>query len=262
MSTSPAVLKTASDLFPVPPRRIPIEIRNAPHVKPALSNYQDTYLGNSAWSALSQNTLAHLDRLRHLLTYPANTTIYTEGQLCHGIFVLCRGEAKLHMSNAEGRTLIVGVARPGDLLGLQECLTSQAYGVALETTMPCEMAFVLRDDFMNFLNTHSDARRLIDEQLISDCRAAHNFIRTIGLSQTITERLARVFLHWAQGSKYIDGCYRINIGFTHDEIGQLIGVRRETVSRTLSQMKRQGIAELSGATLMIHNKAVLERMAG
>lgn len=44
--------------------------------------------------------------------------------------------------------------------------------------------------------------------------------------------------------------------------GWLIGVRSEKVSRTLGELKRHGIAEFSGATLVIHNKATLERLAG
>ncbi len=182
---------------------------------------------------------------------------------CQGLFILWQGEAKLAMSNAEGRTLIVGVSGPGELLDLQECLTGAAYSVTLETTTPSEIAFVLRQDFLNFLCEHGDALQLTNQQLISNYRAAYGLICTIGLSRSIHERLARVFLQWAKGSKFIDGGYRINIGFTHDEIGQLISVRRETVSRTLSQLlKKQGIAEFSGATLVIPNKATLERLAG
>lgn len=262
MASSPSVMRTTPEIFPMMSRYSPMEIRHTSHGTLPVHNYPAAFPGHSGWSALSRITLEHLDRLKHLLSYPTGTTIFAEGQECQGIFILWQGEVKLAMSNAEGRTLIVGVSGPGELLGLQECLTGATYGVTLETTTPSEVAFVLRQDFLNFLSEHGDARQLTNQQLISDCRAAHDLIRTIGLSQSIHERLARVFLQWAKGSKFIDGSYRINIGFTHDEIGQLIGVRRETVSRTLSQLKKQGIAEFSGATLVIHNKATLERLAG
>ncbi len=262
MSSSPSVIRTTPEIFPMMPRYSSMGIRSTSHATSPVRNYPVAFPGHSGWSALSRGTFEHLDRLKRLLSYPAGTTIFAEGQTCQGIFILWQGEVKLAMSNAEGRTLIVGVSGPGELLGLQECLTGATYGVTLETTTPSEIAFVLRQDFLNFLSEHSDARQLTNQQLISDCRAAHDLIRTIGLSQSIHERLARIFLQWTKGSKVVNGTYRINIGLTHDEIGQLIGVRRETVSRTMSQLKKQGIAEFAGATLVIHNKATLERLAG
>lgn len=262
MSSAPIVIRNTPQVLPMMSKCSPMEIRNTSHGTLPVRGYPVAFSGHSGWSALSRNTLEHLGRLKHLLSYPTGTTIFAEGQPCQGIFILWEGEVKLAMSNAEGRTLIVSVSGPGEILGLQECLTGATYGAMLETTTRSELAFILRQDFMNFLNEHSDARQLTNQQLVNDCRAAHDLIRTIGLSQSIHERLARVFLQWAKGSKFIDGSYRINIGFTHDEIGQLIGVRRETVSRTMSQLKKQGIAELSGATLVIHNKATLERLAG
>lgn len=262
MSSSPSVIRTTPEIIPMMPRYSPTEIRNTSHGTSPVRNYPIAFSGHSGWSALSRSTLDHMDRLKHLLSYPAGTTIFAEGQTCQGIYILWQGEVKLAMSNAEGRTLILGVSSPGEILGLQECLNGETYSLTLETTAPSEVAFVLRQNFLNFLNEHGDARQLTNQQLISDCRAAHDLIRTIGLSQSIHERLARVFLQWAKGSRFIDGSYRINVGFTHDEIGQLIGVRRETVSRTLSHLKKLGIAEFSGATLVIHNKATLERLAG
>jgi CRP/FNR family transcriptional regulator, cyclic AMP receptor protein len=262
MSSSPSVVRSTPEVFHFTSRYSPVDFRNTSHGTSPVHNYPAAFPGNSGWAALSRSTLEHLNRLKQLLSYPKGTTVFAEGETCRGIFILWHGEVKLAMSNAEGRTLIVGMSGPGELLGLQECLTGSTYGVTLETTTPSEVAFILRQDFLNFLSEHSDARQLTNQQLISDCRAAHDLIRTIGLSQSIHERLARVFLQWAKESKFINGSYRINVGFTHDEIGQLIGVRRETVSRTLSQLKKEGIAEFSGATLLIHSKARLERLAG
>jgi CRP/FNR family transcriptional regulator, cyclic AMP receptor protein len=49
---------------------------------------------------------------------------------------------------------------------------------------------------------------------------------------------------------------------THEEMAQLIGTSRETVTRTLSQFKKQKFLDMSGSTLVIRNKSALERMVG
>ena len=52
------------------------------------------------------------------------------------------------------------------------------------------------------------------------------------------------------------------MALTHEEMAQLIGSSRETVTRTLGEFKKQRIAELTGSTLVVRNKAVLEKLAG
>ena len=57
-----------------------------------------------------------------------------------------------------------------------------------------------------------------------------------------------------------DGVVRMKMTLTHEELAQLIGSSRETVTRILSDFKRKGVVELSGATLTIRNQAALEAM--
>jgi CRP/FNR family transcriptional regulator len=59
----------------------------------------------------------------------------------------------------------------------------------------------------------------------------------------------------------VDGTIRLKLALTHEEVAQLIGTSRETVTRTLSQLKKKGVLEFAGSTLIIRNKAALERMA-
>jgi CRP/FNR family transcriptional regulator len=58
-----------------------------------------------------------------------------------------------------------------------------------------------------------------------------------------------------------NGTIRLKVAMTHEEIAQLIGTSRETVTRTLSGFKKQRLLEIHGSTLVIHNKAALERLA-
>jgi CRP/FNR family transcriptional regulator len=53
---------------------------------------------------------------------------------------------------------------------------------------------------------------------------------------------------------------RVKLALTHEEIAQLIGASRETVTRTLGEFKRQRTIELNGSTLVLRNKAALESL--
>jgi len=49
---------------------------------------------------------------------------------------------------------------------------------------------------------------------------------------------------------------------THEEIGQIIGMSRETVTRTLADFRKQRIAELHGSNLLIQNMSAIQELAG
>jgi len=78
----------------------------------------------------------------------------------------------------------------------------------------------------------------------------------------VTEKMARLLLEWSeQGENTKDGV-RIKIALTHEEIAQLVGTSRETVTRVLSDFRKQQIAQLRGSTLLIRNKPALEKLVG
>jgi CRP/FNR family cyclic AMP-dependent transcriptional regulator len=52
------------------------------------------------------------------------------------------------------------------------------------------------------------------------------------------------------------------MGLTHEEIAQIIGTSRETVTRLLAEFRKKKLATLKGSTLMVHNKIALERLVG
>jgi CRP/FNR family transcriptional regulator len=127
---------------------------------------------------------------------------------------------------------------------------------------PCQLNFVKREDFLRFLKEHGDACLHAARHLGHDCVHAYELIRSIGLSHSISERLARLLLESAADAQTSGSVLRVKLPLTHEEISQLIGSSRETVSRTLAEFKKNRVAELKGSTLMIRDKAALERLVG
>ena len=243
---------------PPNPRRIPVKFRQTSRKRQPAAG--PLLIGGRSYPALSPEAWIDLQRIRHLTAFPAGATVYVEGEACRGVHILCKGRAKLTIANSEGKTLIVGIAGPGEILALNACLTGGRHHMTLETTRPTEFAFVYANDFLKFLAEHKDASCLAGEQLIRDCRGAYQLVRSVGLAQNATERLARFLLQWAVESRTGDGAHRLRNRFTHDEIGQMIGATRETVTRTLGLLKRDRVIESSGSELLIRNVTALEHM--
>jgi len=96
--------------------------------------------------------------------------------------------------------------------------------------------------------------------LSSECGHAYQQFRSF-LTKSAPERIARLILDWSHDNSGMVTAHGIKISLTHDEIAQIVGVSRETVTRTLADFRKRQIAELHGSTLVIQNMPTLQRIA-
>jgi len=217
--------------------------------------------GNGPFCQLPAAVLKDFDAIKSTATYPKGALLFLERQNARGIFVLCEGEVKLLISSSEGKTLIMRVARAGEILGLMAALSGSPYEVTAETLHPCQVAFVRREDFLRFIAKHPEAFRSVVAQMSSQYQGACEQLRTVGLSTSAQEKVARLLLTWSAGIQQTKGGTRIKLPLTHEEIAEFIGTTRETVTRTLNDFKVRRLVAIQGSILMIPNRAALESFA-
>ena len=71
--------------------------------------------------------------------YPRGSVLFVEGQRPRGVYVLCQGRAKVSIASAQGKTLVLRIAQPGELLGVNATLTGQPFGATVETLERCRI---------------------------------------------------------------------------------------------------------------------------
>jgi CRP/FNR family transcriptional regulator len=206
--------------------------------------------------------LKDFNAARMTATYPTGAILYIEKQDPRGVFMLCAGEVKLSISSSAGRTLILRIAKPGEILGLMAVLANTPYEVTAETIHPCQVAFIRRQDFLNLLTKHHELCEGVVRQLMSLYNGACEQLRTVGLSASAPEKLARLILEWSASGKTTTDGTQVKVPLTHQEIAEFLGTTRETVTRTLSEFKTQNLITLQGSTLTIQNRAALECIGG
>lgn len=210
---------------------------------------------------LPPKALQLLDTISSPASYPQDATLFVQGQAPRGVYVLCSGRIKLSMGSSDGKVLILRIAEPGDLLGLSAAISGTPYDLTAETMEPTQVSFIKRDDFLRFLRENTDACFRAAQDLSDRYDVACREIRSLGLSHSAAEKLARLLLEW--GARAVtDGKSkgRIKIAVTHEEIAQMIGTTRETVTRILSEFRKKQIIQLKGSTLEIRNQAALEAL--
>jgi CRP/FNR family transcriptional regulator, cyclic AMP receptor protein len=211
---------------------------------------------------LGETALQAFERTKAHKTYPKNRVLFLEGQAARGLFVLCSGQVKMSVSAGDGKTFILKVARPGELLGLSATISGSPYEVTAETLEPCEVSIVKREDFLRFLKDNPDACFKVTEQLGSNYRNACHEVRSLGLSKSMGEKLAQMLLDWSEQDGECDAvppCVKLPL--THEEIAQMIGSCRETVTRLFAILKQRHIAECQASTLYVHDRNALKALA-
>jgi CRP/FNR family transcriptional regulator, cyclic AMP receptor protein len=132
--------------------------------------------------------------------------------------------------------------------------------LTVETMQPSQLDFAGREDFLGFLKDHGDACLHAAQHIGRDYQHACDVVRSVGLSHTISERLAKFLLESSAEGQVANGVVRARLALTHEDISQLIGTSRETITRTLSEFRKMEIVELKGSTLIIRDKAALGRL--
>lgn len=211
---------------------------------------------------LPKQSVEDLDKIKYASAFPPGAVLFVEGQSPRGVYIICSGRVKLTTTSRDGKTLILRIAEAGEVLGLHGTVSEKPHDLTAETLQPCQLDFVKREDFLKFLQSHPDACLHAAQHLSQDCQSAYEMIRSLGLSHSVSEKLARLLLEWASGGEETKEGIRIKIALTHEEIAQLIGTSRETVTRVLGEFREKQFAQLRGSTLLIRNKAALEKLTG
>lgn len=212
---------------------------------------------------LSPAALQKLDEIKSVATYPRGAILFMEEQPCRGVFVLCQGSVKLFTSSSEGKDIILRIAEPGEVLGLSAAVHGRPYLATAETAEPTQATFFRRDDFVNFLREHGDAAFHATQVLSFNYHAAYEMVRTLGITHSTPEKLARLILRWGASSKQHEkngGAIPIHVNFTHEEMASMIGTCRETVERLLSEFKRSQMIRIHGSKLTILDRNALEKL--
>ncbi len=207
---------------------------------------------------LPRAALAGLDAISSAATYPKGAVLFVEGQEPRGVFILCNGRVKLFGGSAAGKAIIFRIAEAGEIIGLPSTLSGKPFELTAEALEPTQANFIRREDFLAFLREHGETALRVAEMLSNIYYATCQEVRYLGLSRTAEEKLARFLLDLKpeQGSEA--GQKRLVLTLTHEEIANMIGSSRETVSRVLAGFKRKRLIEVRGSTLIVKNLAALQ----
>jgi CRP/FNR family transcriptional regulator, cyclic AMP receptor protein len=235
---------------------------NTPYGLEIIENCVSCKLRREKWfCCLSPDVLKSFSAASHLSTYPGGAILFVEGQSPRGAFVLCSGKVKLSTTSREGKVLILKMAEPGEALGLSAVISATPYEVTAETSGPCQVNFIERETLMRMLEKNGELGLHSAQALSKEFQSAYRDIHELVLARSSAGKLARLLLSWTVGRENGSREIKIRSSLTHEEMAQMIGSSRETVTRLLSELRKKELIRLEGSTLVIRNRMALEALA-
>jgi len=196
----------------------------------------------------------------------AKTVLYTPEEPTEVLFLIKKGRVRLFRLSADGRTVTTAVLEKGTFFGQLALLGQQLYGNFAEALTDCVICFISRADAKTYLIGDARiayrvietlGRRLLEiEQRLADAALKHVPARVASLLLQIAEKQVR------EGGANHPATDAIEINFTHEELAQLLGIHRETISRTLKEFSRLDLIRLGrGRIALLDAKGLLDLSA-
>jgi CRP/FNR family transcriptional regulator, cyclic AMP receptor protein len=177
--------------------------------------------------------------------------VFDEETPVSNVYVVCHGGVKLSSTSQQGKTLILKIALPGDVLGLSAAVSGSRYEVTAVAIEPTRLKSMPREEFLAFLQRHGQASMHATQALSEEYRTAFFDARRLALSASSASRLASLLLEWGRAAARGKTEMRFTMALTHEDVASLIGTSRETVTRMLGRFKRDKLIQMRGATILI-----------
>jgi CRP/FNR family transcriptional regulator len=220
------------------------------------------HAGTSAFCALSPRSRSLLDHHSTVADHSAGSTLFQEGDCCAAIHIICSGLVKVSAGSRDGRTLILQIAGPGDVLGLSAGLSGQALEATAEVIERSRTKAVPSNYVKALLNESAELSMAAAQALASNYLHAIEQARVVALPISSAGRLARLILNWSVDTQQKDEKGWMVVPLTHHELAAMTGISRETVSRTLMQFRKRKIIDTHGVVLRVLQPMALQRLSG
>jgi CRP/FNR family transcriptional regulator len=213
--------------------------------------------GKDAFCDLPPAALQAIEAIKCMANFPRGSVLFSEGQAPRGIYILCKGRVKLSLNSIGGKILIRRIAETGEVIGLSAATGGKLHEWTAEAIDPCQINFVRREDLLRLLREHKEIGFRLAQKLSDKYDSSIREIRLLALSRSVGDRLAKLLFKMSTlNGNEAHSRPRVEM-LTQEEMAQMIGTSRETVTRLLAELKKKKIVDIKKSTLVILDKPAL-----
>jgi CRP/FNR family transcriptional regulator, cyclic AMP receptor protein len=211
----------------------------------------------SLFSDLSREELKSMADVAVPRSYDGGHVVFREGDSGDTCFVIRSGSVKVVRNHAGGRTITLAELRQGDIFGELAMFSGETRSATVEALEPTTAVALLAADVRRLLVGHPDIAVKMLAGLADRLRTANERIASQSF-QTVAGRVASVLLAQVETRRDEGAPERdVLIKGTQTDIAQLAGSSRESASRFLASLEREGVVTCGRGKVIVHDPAAL-----
>ncbi|GAB4291013.1 MAG: Crp/Fnr family transcriptional regulator [Ignavibacteriaceae bacterium] len=205
------------------------------------------------FSDLDTEALNKISGLGTVQTYKKNSLILSEEDAGTTLFVIIEGKVKISRTSKDDKEVILSILNESDFFGEMALLDGMNRSASVTALEDSRLFIIQRADFLNLLREHPEVSIALLRELTQRLRAAGVKIKALSLKDA-EGKVATVLLQIADDVGMIkQGVVEIENLPYQQELANMAGTSRETISRTLHSFAKKGLIELEGSKLRIIN---------
>jgi CRP/FNR family transcriptional regulator, cyclic AMP receptor protein len=203
------------------------------------------------FSDLNEETLEKIEKVGLKKAFKKNDVILMEDEIGTALFVIATGKVKVSRTSTDGREVILTILSESDFFGEMAILDGQTRSATVIAIEDSELFLIQRNDFLNLLKEYPEVSISLLQELTKRLRATDVKIKALSLKDA-EGKVATVILQIADDvGKIRQGKVEIEKLPLQQDLANMAGTSRETISRTLHSFAKKGLIELDGNKLRI-----------
>jgi len=211
------------------------------------------------FAALSDEEAATIMQLARVVNHPAKHTIFQVGEAGDHLLVVMQGRVKVSLISPDGKEAILSILEPGDVFGEMALLDGEPRSASVATMENCSFLVLWRRDFLPFLERNPQVALKLLAALSKRLRSTNDMVGNLSFLH-LPARLARILLNLGQqyGKLTAEGI-AIGLKLSQEELGNLVGVSRESVNRQIRVWVESGVLDYTHGTIILKDSDLLFR---
>jgi CRP-like cAMP-binding protein len=230
---------------------LPAASRGAKPLLTAKAGYLST---TDVFRDLSPREIDEIDRMTAMSTCQRGKVFYTPGETGEVLFILKRGKVNLYRINPDGKKLVTATIEAGTVFGEMSIIAQGMHDTFAEAAEECTLCVMSRSDIEHLILTKPQVGLRFMELMAGRLRGMEARMENVAF-KSVPARLAGSLLELAEGAEP-----RVT-GVSHQDLAEIVGTYRETVTRVLNEFRTEGYIDLGRMNIAILQPEALRAMA-
>ena len=214
------------------------------------------------FDGISPSDMQEMEKITRMEEVKKRQPLYLTGDPSRNVYLLKRGHVKIANTAPSGKEVTFDILEPGEVFGELDAMEDAPRSTSAETLDDALICVIPRKDFDQYLAMHPNMTIKLTKLIGLRLKKIQSRVEDL-VFRDVPARLAHLLSELSKTEGVADKQgIRLKVKLTHQEMANLIGCSRETVSTTMGQFRDDGLIQMDGRTITIVNEKGLSKLLG